>query len=53
MTLVVPERSLGGFDIMDVPNIQQGRSVSVFTSVPSSELWGRGGQTKRDTLFTH
>ena len=30
--------------------IYQGRSVSIFTSLPSSELWGRGGQTKRDAL---
>ena len=31
-----------GFDIMDVPNIHQGRSVSIFTSLPSSELGWSG-----------
>ena len=28
--LVVPERSLGGFDIMYVPYVYPGRSVSIF-----------------------
>ena len=30
------------FDIMDVPYIYQGRSVSIFTSLPSSELGWSG-----------
>ena len=33
--LVVPERSLDGFDIMDVPNIHQGSYVSIFRFLPS------------------
>ena len=32
--LVVSERSLVVFDIMDIPNIHQGRYVSIFGTLP-------------------
>jgi hypothetical protein len=36
-TLEVPERIIGGFYIMDVPNIPQGSYVSIYITLPSME----------------
>jgi hypothetical protein len=37
-TLEVPERSLGGFDIRDVPRIHQGSYISIFRFLSSWEV---------------
>jgi hypothetical protein len=48
-TLEVPERSLGGFDIKNVPRIHEGSYVSIFRSLPSLkfvQLLGEGGTNR-------
>ena len=37
-TVEVPERSFGGFDMVDAPRIHQGKYISIFRSVPAWEV---------------